>query len=166
MWGSPRRGSTAAMQVSLSRVLPASPDAVWQVLADGWTYADWVVGTSKIRAVDEAWPAPGSRLQHAVGAWPLLVEDETRVLDADTGRRLLLRARGWPLGEADVDLLLAPVGEDGTATRVTLHETLVAGPGRVVMTNPAGAALLRARNTETLSRLAAIAERRRPPTRP
>ena len=49
----------------------ASRTAVFGVLSDGWKYSNWVVGTSHMRAVEEAWPAVGSKLYHASGAWPL-----------------------------------------------------------------------------------------------
>ena len=37
-----------------STLVEAAPDAVWAVLADGWLYPTWVVGTVKIRDVDRA----------------------------------------------------------------------------------------------------------------
>ena len=74
-------------------------------------------------------------------------------------RRLVLRAKGRPLGEARVVLELHV---DDTGTRVVMTEEPVSGPGRWLH-NPASEALLVKRNTESLSRLAAISERR---TRP
>ena len=36
----------------------ASRQQVWQVVADGWTYSQWVVvGNSRMRAVEPNWPA-------------------------------------------------------------------------------------------------------------
>ena len=61
------------------RVLQAEPDAVWEILSDGWLYPLWVVGASRIRAVEGSWPMPGSRIHHSVGTWPLLISDETVV---------------------------------------------------------------------------------------
>ncbi len=37
--------------------IDASPDSVFAVLADGWHYSNWVVGTSHVRAVQADWPA-------------------------------------------------------------------------------------------------------------
>ena len=50
-----------------SRVVQAPPEKVWEVLSDGWLYPLWVVGASRMRAVDEHWPALGARLHHSVG---------------------------------------------------------------------------------------------------
>ena len=66
--------------VSTTRTLRASPEQVWDVLADGWLYALWVVGASRMREVDDNWPEPGSKLHHSLGAWPILINDETEVI--------------------------------------------------------------------------------------
>ena len=102
-----------------SRVIDAAPDAVFAVLANGWTYGQWVVGTSHVRAVDPHWPEAGSRLHHAVGIWPLVVRDHTEVQECQPGRHLRLLARGWPLGEAEVDITLEA---EGGGTQVTIRE--------------------------------------------
>src|SRR6476469_10361131 len=84
----------------LERETTATPAQVWDVLADGWTYASWVVGASRVRSVDPSWPAPGALIHHSAGAWPLLLDDETEVVESEPGRRLVLQARGRPLGAA------------------------------------------------------------------
>ena len=137
----------------------ASPEQVFAVLADGWTYSNWVVGTSHMRAVELTWPAVGSTLFHASGAWPVVMRDETKVLEVEPGRSLTLQARGRPFGEATVRVSLEA---DSTGTTVTMTETPTAGPGKWLH-NPASEALLLRRNVESLARLAAVAERRERP---
>src|SRR4051812_17800504 len=107
------------------RTIHASADAVWDVLSDGWLYPLWVVGATRMRDVDAAWPEPGARLHHSAGVWPVIVNDETAVVAAEPARRLELRAKGWPLGEADVVIELEPLGDD---THVTIHEDAATGP--------------------------------------
>ncbi len=68
---------------TVMRDVDASPEQVWAVLEDGWPYPSWVVGASRMRAVDERFPAPGSRLHHSAGVWPAVVSDETLVLDSE-----------------------------------------------------------------------------------
>lgn len=138
------------------RVVHASPEDVWAVLADGWLYPLWVVGATRMRAVDAAWPAVGAHLHHSVGVWPAVLDDSTEVLEATAPAHLKLRARGWPAGEAEVELHLAPHAE---GTEVTIHEDAVSGPGRLVP-GPVRHAKLAIRNRETLRRLAFIAEGR------
>lgn len=64
------------------RLVNASPDQVWAVIADGWLYPLWVVGAARIRDVDAAWPETGTKIHHSIGAWPFLIDDTTEVLDS------------------------------------------------------------------------------------
>ena len=130
-------------------VIEAPVGDVWAVLADGWSYATWVVGTVKIRDVDRAWPAVGSKLHHAFGAWPLTIQDETEVLACEPERHLVLQARGWPAGEARVELVLEAAGD---RTRVEMREEPTSGPGAWVH-NPLLDAVLTRRLDESLDRL-------------
>jgi uncharacterized protein YndB with AHSA1/START domain len=141
-----------------TRLIAATPDEVWNVLADGWLYPLWVVGATRMRDVDENWPERGSRLHHSVGVWPLVINDHTEVLEVVPGRSIKLRARGWPIGEAEVELRLSDVGAQ---TEVTIQEDAVAGPG-VLVPEPLKGLSLKWRNTEALRRLAFLAEGRHP----
>lgn len=141
---------------TVHRSTTARPDEVWEVLADGWSFASWVVGASRIREVDLGWPAEGTRIHHSVGAWPLMLDDTTAVLSADPGRELVLQARGWPAGEARVELHLAA---EGTGCRLTMGEVMVRGPGRFVP-GPLQWLGIAPRNTECLRRLALLVEGR------
>ncbi len=143
--------------MELETDVAAPVERVWDVLADGWLFPSWVVGAARMRAVDGGWPSPGARLHHSVGTWPLLLSDTTSVEECEPRRRLRLRARGRPFGEACVEFRLEPTGD--SSTRVTMVETLVAGPAHPVVEKVVHP-LLRARNKETLKRLAAIAEGR------
>ncbi|GGF49805.1 polyketide cyclase [Marmoricola endophyticus] len=142
------------------RVVGVRPGQVWDVLCDGWLYPLFVVGASRMRSVDRTWPAPGARLHHSVGAWPLLVDDVTEVLEAEPGRRLRLRAHGWPLGAAEVVLDLAGEHHAGQeVTRVRISEDVTSGPGLLVP-RPVRSPQIRWRNAETLRRLALVCEGR------
>lgn len=138
-----------------ARTVAASPEQVFAVLADGWTYSDWVVGTAHIRDVDERWPAVGARLHHKAGPWPVSLHDSSTVTEMTPDRHLRMRAGLWPLGAATVDLLLEPVGAD--RTRVVLREQFDAGPLRGLR-NRLHDHLLHRRNIEALRRLADLAE--------
>ncbi|MGF9753982.1 SRPBCC family protein [Microvirga sp. 0TCS3.31] len=139
-----------------TRSISATPEQVWKVLSDGWLYPLFVVGASRMRDVDESWPAVGARLHHSVGTWPLLIDDTTEVVEIEEGKRLLLLARGWPAGQANVDISLEP---DGDATVVTINEDASAGPGLLVP-KPLRDVQLHWRNVETLRRLAFVVEGR------
>lgn len=136
------------------RTLRCTPEDVFRVLGDGWIFPSWVVGASRMREVDEAWPAPGARLHHSFGVWPLLIDDVTVVEERDEPRRLVMRPKGWPIGEARVIIDVKPRG-DGCIVRI--QEEAVAGPGRFVP-RPLLDLVLSWRNRETLHRLAYLAE--------
>ncbi|GAB3254098.1 SRPBCC family protein [Kineosporia babensis] len=143
--------------IEVKRHVKASPQEVFSVLADGWLYSGWVVGASRIRSVDPDWPATGSKIDHSVGVWPGLLNDSTSVLDCVPGHRLVLRARGWPIGEATVFLELEE--QDGGCL-VRMQEDASAGPGKLAP-KPLRQVTIAPRNNESLRRLQLIAEGRR-----
>jgi len=141
---------------SVSARFACPPDRVFAVLADGWLYPTWVVGATRMRAVDAEWPAEGSELHHSVGTWPAILDDTTTVLQWDPPTRMTLKARGWPAGSAEVRLT---VEADSAGSLVTIEEDVVEGPGRLVPA-PLRSAAIKIRNVETLNRLRYIAENR------
>jgi hypothetical protein len=141
----------------VSRRCTASPERIWAVLADGFSYAAWVVGASHVRAVDPSWPAPGARLHHAVGAWPLLIRDSTSVESSSPTRSLLLHAKARPFGHARVHL---EIESDAQGSLLRMSEAPVSTGLRATVPRKLWAPLLAARNSESLDRLVALAERR------
>jgi uncharacterized protein YndB with AHSA1/START domain len=138
--------------------IDAPPEQVFGVLSDPYSYDDWVVGTTKIRNADPEWPALGTKLHHTVGFPPLGTKDHTRVVSVKKPERLELDAVARPFGRAKVELLLEA---SGLGTKLTIIED-PSGWTAPLRLNPAVHALIRLRNTETLRRLKAIAERREP----
>lgn len=143
--------------VTVSRDVDAPVQAVWDVLADGWDYATWVVGASRVRAVDRAWPAEGAQLHHSFGVWPLLISDTSKVIASTPPTALTLVARGWPAGEAAVVITVTARGDE-TCT-VAIAEDAVKGPGALVP-KPLRQMAIGPRNVEALRRLAYLAEGR------
>lgn len=137
-----------------TRLVRCTPEDVFRVLEDGWLFPAWVVGASRMRDVAADWPRPGSRLHHSFGTWPLLLDDSTVALEYEPPRRLVMKARGWPIGEARVTIQVKP-HPDGSLVRI--QEEAVAGPGSVIP-QPLLDIPLQLRNAETLHRLAYLAE--------
>jgi uncharacterized protein YndB with AHSA1/START domain len=137
--------------ISISRPVEATSEQVWAVLSDGWLYAAWVVGASRIREVDPRWPAEGSTIAHSVGSWPLLLDDDTEVLTCRPRRLLRLLARTRPVGESLVEIEIAERPGLGGCT-VALREDVVTGPGLLVPA-PLRQLALAPRNRESLRRL-------------
>ena len=135
---------------------PHPPDAVFAVLADGWRYADWVVGAKRIRSVDDGWPAAGTKFHHTVGIGPLTIDDTTSSEDVDPPRRLVLGARAWPAGKARVTITVSPSA--GGGSDIEMHEVAVAGPAKTFY-NPVLDLLTDLRNRESLRRLVRVVAR-------
>lgn len=138
---------------TVSQLFKAPSADVWRVIADGWLYSGWVVGASRIRDVDAEWPQVGANLHHSVGAWPLVLDDSSRVTAVEPGRSLELVARGWPMGEAKVEITLE---DRGAQCLVTIAEDAIHGPGKL-MPKALRVPLISARNRETLRRLELMA---------
>lgn len=125
-----------------------SAAAAFDVLRDGHSYADWVVGTRAIRAVEPGWPAEGTCLHYTVGYGLLRHHDRTRSLDYQPDRRLELEARAWPVGAAHI-VLTVELRDGGVELRIDEH------PHRglaALVHNPVLDVVIRGRNVETLRR--------------
>jgi hypothetical protein len=132
------------------------PRAVFEVLRDGMSYGDWVVGTQTIRAADPGWPQVGTQLHYRTGRWPLRKDDRTISRAYLPDSRLELEARAWPLGTARI--VLAAQDKDG-GVEVSIEEHPHRGLA-ARLHNPVMDVLVKLRNVETLRRLEAQARRR------
>lgn len=148
--------AAADSSLTVKRNSTATRKQVWDVLADGWTYSQWVVGNSRMRAVDRSWPAPGSKIHHTIGIWPAVINDETVVESCTPEEELVLHARGRPFGGARITLRLQ---DNETGCLIEMAEVPIGGPLNLI---PRRLALMVAipRNRECTYRLAALAERR------
>jgi hypothetical protein len=88
--------------MTVTRDIAATRQRVWDVLANRWNYSGWVVGNSRIRAVDSNWPAPGTRILHSIGTWPAVIDDETVVERSVSGEELVLLAKIRPVAKARI----------------------------------------------------------------
>jgi hypothetical protein len=132
----------------------AAPEDVFAVLGDGWLYPNWVVGASRMRDVDESWPSVGAKLHHSFGTWPVLLDDNTELLEWDPPRRAVMQARGWPIGEARV---VVEAQRRGAGVVVRIDEDAAEGPGRLIPKVLRDIAI-GIRNRETLKRLGFLVE--------
>ncbi len=132
----------------------SSPEEVFAVLADGRRYADWVVGAKRVRAVDDTWPAPGSRFHHEVGLGPLSIRDSSMVVSMDPPEQVVLEVRAFPAGKARVTMTISP--RDG-GSEVLMEEVPTGGPAKAIDSWPLRR-LTMLRNVESLKRLRRIVD--------
>ena len=136
--------------------IDAPPDAVFDVLCDAASYAIWVVGSKRIRGVDPDWPAVGSKFHHTVGVGPLSDSDTTIVLELQRPSRMVLEARVWPFGTAEIAFDLVP---SSGGTDVTREEWPRRGPAKR-LDNPLMDRAIWVRNFIGIRRLKAWSEQR------
>jgi uncharacterized protein YndB with AHSA1/START domain len=132
----------------------AEPDAVFRVLSDPCSYAHWVVGASRTRKADSAWPEVGTRFHHTQGFFGIGVPDNTEVISSSPPEKLVLEARIRPFAVNKVEMHLRP---RGSGTQVTMVEYPTGGIARLfprVLTDIG----LHLRNVEALRRLRRMAE--------
>jgi uncharacterized protein YndB with AHSA1/START domain len=143
----------------LNVLVDRSPREVWDVLSDGRAYAEWVMGTGHIRAVDPDWPGRGSKIHYAFGTGRWTFEDVTTVRLVEPEQRLELEVHAGRLGTARVSIVLLSWGESQTV--VILDEHPLSGAGArwhsIVVE-----AVLRLRNERMLRTLARVVQERHP----
>jgi uncharacterized protein YndB with AHSA1/START domain len=143
----------------LNVLIDREPAQVWDVLSDGSSYAQWVMGTQNIRDVDANWPELGAKIHYTIGLGRWTMDDVTTVRLVEPGKRLELEAHAGRFGTARVAITLVPWGHHQTV--VILDEHPLSGPGArwhsIVVEG-----LLRLRNERMLRTLAQLVSERHP----
>ncbi|MFF4055343.1 SRPBCC family protein [Streptomyces sp. NPDC001668] len=136
------------------RLIRVSPSAVWDVLADGHRYAEWVVGTSHSEPVRGQWPHKDAAIRFQVRLGPLHLSNETVVRHCEEGVGLELEAHAGVLGTARIAIELRPWGEH---CLVIVDEHPLQGAGGRLH-NVGFDALIQLRHRTMLARLAKLCE--------
>ncbi|MET9776523.1 SRPBCC family protein [Streptomyces sp. NPDC006367] len=136
------------------RLIKTTPQAVWDVLADGTRYADWVVGTSSAAPKRGQWPQVGAALGYEVRLGPVCLRNETVVRRCEEGSVLELEAIAGPLGTARIAIELRPWGEQ---CLVIVDEHPLRGAGGLLH-NMGVEAAIQLRHRAMLARLARLCE--------
>jgi uncharacterized protein YndB with AHSA1/START domain len=134
--------------------IEATPERVFEVLADASSYEDWVVGASDIRDVQGAWPQEGATFHHTQFVPRVGLKDTTSVLEERRPGYICLCVRARPLVVGKVEMKME--ARNG-GTRTEMVETPVGGLlGKIH--NPLFDVGLKLRNAESLRRLKKLAE--------
>jgi uncharacterized protein YndB with AHSA1/START domain len=108
-------------------LIDAPPSRVYETLLDAEAYPRWVLGAKQLRGTDDTWPKPKSRFHHKVGVGPLSLADNTKLLETERDRRVVLEVRIRPLGVGRVRFDLKP-RRRGRSTKVVMTERPTGGP--------------------------------------
>ncbi|MFD5800121.1 MULTISPECIES: SRPBCC family protein [unclassified Streptomyces] len=138
------------------RLIQATPQAVWDVLADGDLYVEWVVGPSDSTPRSGHWPEVGATIAYEVRLGPLRLDNESVVRHKADGRLLEIEAKAGRLGTARISVELRPWGEQ---CLVIVDEHPLRGPGGILH-NTGVEALIQVRHRAMLARLARLCESR------
>lgn len=136
------------------QLIRTSPEAVWEVLADGSRYSDWVVGTSDSKPGTGHWPEVGATIEYMVPVGPWTLTGETIVRRAEPPYELELEVDSGPLGTARIAIEIRPWGNDAL---VILDEHPLRGVGGALH-NAALDAVIQLRHRSMLGRLAKVVE--------
>jgi uncharacterized protein YndB with AHSA1/START domain len=132
-------------------VIDAPPSEVYETLLDAKNYPKWVLGAKRLRGVDASWPRRGSRFSPKVGAGPVEMDANTRLLEKQENRLVVLCVQLQPLATGIVRLALKPKAR-GRKTRVVMTEDATSGP-LAWFKNPVTTATIAIRNALSLRRL-------------
>ncbi|WP_333773731.1 SRPBCC family protein [Streptomyces sp. IBSBF 3136] len=136
------------------RLIKTSPATVWEVLADGRRYSEWVVGTDSSEPRKGQWPQEAASIAYQVKLGPLKVGNETVVRHCVEGSVLELEAHAGPLGTARIAIELRPWGEH---CLVIVDEHPLQGAGGALH-NLGFEVLIQLRHRAMLARLAKACE--------
>lgn len=139
-----------------SREIHASAADAFAVLIDPETYPLWLIGTKRIREVDDDWPRPGSTFHHVVGVGPFQLRDESVALDVEHGTMLRLKVKARPFVSAVATFRV--IGNDDRCVVTLEEEPALRLIGNLV--RPVLDPVTHVRNHRSLRRLAAVIESR------
>lgn len=134
----------------------APPEQVFAALTNPDTYPQWLAGAKHIRAIDDGWPAVGTKFHHQVGVGPVRINDNTKVLEIDPPNRLVLEVRARPVGRGKSTFTMRA---EGGGSRLDLEEHPIETPLRI-FTTPVLDASIHLRNAASLKRLKRLVEAR------
>ena len=126
------------------------------MLADGERYAEWVVGTQRIRSADGDWPQVGSAIHFDFGLGPFTISDRVLVRVHEPPGQLELEAHAGVFGTARIAIEIMAWGAD---TLVIVDEHPLRGIGGALHSVP-NDMLIHLRNRRMLRNLQRIVEER------
>ncbi len=114
--------------VTVSRVIPAPSERVWQVLDDTSRYAEWVPQTLEVTRNDGEAVVGATYDERNQVVGPIKGKSRWRVVERDPGRSSLHEGEGLPLVKnLSVEMRTAAAGES-TEVTLTLRYDSTLGP--------------------------------------
>ena len=119
--------------ITVSRVIPASPDAIWRVLDDTSRYAEWVPQTLEVTRNDGEAVVGATYDERNTVFGPIKGDSRWRVVERDEGRYSLHEGEGLPLvTNVSIEFRTEPAGESTEVTSTLRYDTTLGPIGAVL----------------------------------
>jgi carbon monoxide dehydrogenase subunit G len=119
--------------ITVSRVIPASSEQIWQVLDDTSRYAEWVPQTLEVTRNDGEAVVGATYDERNEVFGPIKGNSRWRVVERDPGRYSLHEGEGLPLvSNISIEFRTEPAGESTEVTSTLRYDTTLGPVGGLI----------------------------------
>jgi len=119
--------------ITVSRVIPASSERIWQVLDDTSRYAEWVPQTIEVTRNDGEAVVGATYDERNEVFGPIKGNSRWRVVERDPGRYSLHEGEGLPLvSNISIEFRTEPAGESTEVTSTLRYDTTLGPVGGLI----------------------------------
>ena len=119
--------------ITVSRVIPASSEQIWQVLDDTSRYAEWVPQTLEVTRNDGEAVVGATYDERNQVFGPIKGNSRWRVVERDPGRYSLHEGEGLPLvSNISIEFRTEPAGESTEVTSTLRYDTTLGPVGGLI----------------------------------
>jgi uncharacterized protein YndB with AHSA1/START domain len=119
--------------VTVSRVIPAPSERVWDVLDDTSRYAEWVPQTLEVTRSDGEAVVGATYDERNQVVGPIKGSSRWRVVERDPGRYSLHEGEGLPLVKnVSIEMRTQPAGESTEVTSTLRYDTTLGPLGAMI----------------------------------
>jgi len=119
--------------ITVSRVIPASSEQIWQLLDDTSRYAEWVPQTLEVTRNDGEAVVGATYDERNQVFGPIKGNSRWRVVERDPGRYSLHEGEGLPLvSNISIEFRTEPAGESTEVTSTLRYDTTLGPVGGLI----------------------------------
>src|SRR5919106_5844647 len=123
----------ASKSVTVSRVIPAPSERIWEVLDDTSRYAEWVPQTVEVTRNDGEAVVGATYDERNTVVGPIKGSSRWRVVERDPGRSSLHEGEGLPLvRNVSIEMRTEPAGESTEVSSTLRYDTTLGPVGALI----------------------------------
>jgi hypothetical protein len=123
----------ASKSVTVSRVIPAPADQIWEVVDDTRRYAEWVPQTLEVTRSDGEAVVGATYEERNSVVGPIKGSSRWRVIERDPGRYSLHEGEGLPLvNNISIEFRTEAAGESTEVTSTLRYDTILGPLGALI----------------------------------